>query len=101
MTEIVSMSTVNGIHNIESKNKISTNGNISGGFFYKVKNGSSFIMTKSLSKNLSVENKYSMFPENWHFNSCFVLKTTKTPFSLLRVFGKLFYVINDDLFLKL
>ena len=37
MTEIVSMSTVNGIHNIESKNKISTNGNISGGFLQSQK----------------------------------------------------------------
>ena len=23
--------------------------------------------------------RISVFPENWHFNSCFVLKTTKTP----------------------
>ena len=90
MTEIVSMSTVNGIHNIESKNKISTNGNISGGFFYKVKNGSSFIMTKSLSKNLSVENKYSMFPENWHFNSCFVLKTTKNTIFITEILWQTF-----------
>ena len=46
-----------------------------------------------------------MFPENWHFNSRFVLKTTKTPvqclFSLLRFFDELFDVINDGLFLTL
>ena len=46
-----------------------------------------------------------MFPENWHFNSRFVLKTTKTSvhslFSLLRFFDKIFDVINDDPFLML
>ena len=48
--------------------------------FYNVKNGSSFITSKSSSKNLSNENKHTlMFPEDWHFNSLFVLKTTKTP----------------------
>ena len=45
-------------------------------YFYNVKNGSSNITSKSLSKNLS---NGEVFPENWHFNSCFVLKTTKTP----------------------
>ena len=34
------------------------------------------ITPKILSKNLSNE---EVFPENWHFNSCFVFKTTKTP----------------------
>ena len=45
------------------------------------KNKSSIIMSKSSSKNLSNENKHTlyMFAENWHFNSCFVLKTTKIP----------------------
>ena len=33
--------------------------------FYNVKNGLSFITSKSLSKNLSNENKHTMFPENW------------------------------------
>ena len=45
-----------------------------------------------------------MFPENWHFNSRYVLKTTKIPvffFSLLRFFEELFDVINDDPFLTL
>ena len=43
--------------------------------FYQVKNGLSNITSKSLSKNLS---NGEVFPENWHFNSCFVLKTKKT-----------------------
>ena len=51
-----------------------------GEFFYNVKNGSLFIMSKSLLKNLSNENKtHSMFSENWHFSLRFVLMTTKTP----------------------
>ena len=33
------------------------------------------IMSKTSSKNFS---NGKVFPENWHFNSCFVLKTTKT-----------------------
>ena len=36
-----------------------------------------------------VHQRISVIPENWHFNSRFVLKTTKTPvffFSLLRFF---------------
>ena len=45
-------------------------------YFYNVKNGSSNITSKSLSKNLS---NGEVFPENWHFNSCFALKTTKIP----------------------
>ena len=50
------------------------------GVFYNDKNGSSFITSKSSSKNLSNENKHTLlFPKNWHFNSRFVLKTTKTP----------------------
>ena len=51
--------------------------------FNNVTNGSSLlrlsiITSKSLSKNLSNENKHTIFQENWHLNSCFVLKTTKT-----------------------
>ena len=45
-----------------------------------------------------------MFPENWHFDSRFVLKTTKTPvfvFLILRFFDELFDVIIDDPFLTL
>ena len=42
-------------------------------YFYNIKNGSSIITSKSSSKNISNE---EVFPENWHFNSCFVLKTT-------------------------
>ena len=49
------------------------------GVFYNVKNESSFITSKRLSKNLSNENKDTMFPENWHFNSGFVFKPTKAP----------------------
>ena len=45
-------------------------------YFYNVKNGSSNITSKSSSNNLS---NGEVFPENWHFNSCFVLKTTKAP----------------------
>ena len=43
------------------------------GVFYNVKNVSSFITSKNLSENLSNQNKHF-----WHFNSRFVLKTTKT-----------------------
>ena len=43
--------------------------------------------------------RISIIPENWHFDSRFVLKTTKTP--LLRFFDEVFDVINDDLFLTL
>ena len=44
-----------------------------------VKNGSSIIILKSLSMNLSNEkHKHTMFPGNWYFNSHFVLKTTTT-----------------------
>ena len=59
--------------------------------FYNIKNGSSNIMSKNLSNG-------EVFPENWHFNSCVVLKTTKSNclFSLLRFFDKLFDVIIDD-----
>ena len=50
------------------------------GFLHYVINGLSFIMSKSLSKNLSNENKHTLcFPDNQHFESRFVLKTTKTP----------------------
>ena len=52
-----------------------------------------------------VRQRISVIPENWHFNSRFVLKTAKTPvqclFSLLRFFDKLFDVIIDDPFLTL
>ena len=50
-----------------------------------------------------VRQRISVIPENWHFNSCFVLKTTKTPevFSLLRFFDGLFDVIIDNPFLTL
>ena len=44
-------------------------------YFYKVKNGSSNIVSKSSSKNLS---NGEVFTENWHFYSSFVFKTTKT-----------------------
>ena len=47
--------------------------------FYDVKNGSSTITSKSSSKNLGNENKHTMSLENLHFDSRFVLKTTKTP----------------------
>ena len=72
------------------------------GVFYNVKNRLSFIASKSLSKNLSNENKHTMFQENWHFNLRFVLKTVKYQclFSLLRFFDNFFDLIND-LFLTL
>ena len=38
-------------------------------------------MSKSSSKN-EWKQTHSMFPKNWHFNSRFVLKTTKTPMSV-------------------
>ena len=79
MTEIVSMSTVNGIHNIESKNKISTNGNISGGFLQSQKRNVLYYDKKFVKESQRWKQIHSMFPENWHFNSCSVLKTTKTP----------------------
>ena len=34
------------------------------------------IISKSSSKNFSIG---EVFPENWHFYSCFILKTTKAP----------------------
>ena len=72
--------------------------------FYNVKSGSSFIMSKSLSKNLSNENK------QWYF--CYLQDKTwsKMPillkhrvciFSLLRFSDELFDVIFDNLFLTL
>ena len=51
-----------------------------------------------------VRPRISVIPENWHFNSHFVLKTEKTPvffFSVLRFFDELFDVINDNPFLTL
>ena len=62
------------------------------GVFYNIKNGSSFIMSKSSSKNLSNENKPWCFcclqdktwikmPILWKHTACF--------FSLLRFFGEL------------
>ena len=42
-----------------------------------------------------VRQRISVIPENWHFNSSFVLKT------LLRFFEELFDVIIDDPFLTL
>jgi hypothetical protein len=50
--------------------------------------------------------RISVIPENRHFNSRFVLKTTKSPvfaclLSLLRFFDELFDVINDNPFLTL
>ena len=50
--------------------------------FYNVNYGPSIITSKSLSKNLSNQNKhlwwYYKNSSFWHFNSRFVLKTTKT-----------------------
>ena len=37
-----------------------------------------------------------VIPKNWHFNSCFVVKTSL--FSILRCFDELFDIINDDPF---
>ena len=48
-------------------------------YFYNVKNGSSNITSKSSSQNFS---NGEVFPENWHFNSIFVLKTTKKTLSV-------------------
>ena len=45
-----------------------------------------------------------MFPENWHFNSRFVLKTIKTPefvFITEIFFDEFFDVIIEHLFLTL
>ena len=66
-------------------------------YFYKVKNGSSNNLSKSSSKNLS---NGEVFPENWHFNSCFVLKTTKTPLLafISEILWKLFDIVSDYLF---
>ena len=63
---------------------------------YHVKNGSSIIMSKSLSKNLSNENKNT--PENWHF---FLTTRNQYLFSLLRLFDEIFDVIIDNPFLTL
>ena len=60
------------------------------GVFYNVKNGLSFITSKSSSKNLSNENK------NWWKRGNIVCL-----FSFLRFFEKLFDVMNDGPFLTL
>ena len=65
----------------------------------------SFTMSKMDCHSLrqKVCQRISVIPENWHFYSCFVLKTTKNHclFSLLRFFDKLFDVINNDPFFTL
>ena len=62
-------------------------------YFYNVKSGPSIIRSKDSSKNLSNENKHTMFPENWHFNSLFVLKTTKSQvFAMItKIFWRTFW----------
>ena len=47
-----------------------------------------------------VHQRISVIPENWHFKSRFVLKTTKTTvfYYLLRFFDELFEVIIDNWF---
>ena len=63
--------------------------------FYNVKNWSSNVTSTSSSKNLS---DGEVLPDNWHFNSCFVLKTTKTPlfFFITEILWRnFFYVIID------
>ena len=39
------------------------------------------ILRQKVRQRISLMKTYvhTMFPENWHFRSCFVLKTTKTP----------------------
>ena len=48
------------------------------------------LLCQKVRQRITVMKKtHTMFPENWHFNSRFVLKTTETPvfmFSLLRLF---------------
>ena len=51
-----------------------------------------------------VHQRISVIPENWHFNSRFVLNTTKTPVFVFITdifFDKLFDAINDNPFLTL
>ena len=42
------------------------------------------LLRQKVRQRISVmkEKKNTMFPENWHYNSRFVLKTTKTPVSV-------------------
>ena len=49
------------------------------GVFYNFKNGSSSITSKSLSENLNNQDTFDDIKNSpfWHFNSHFVLKTTK------------------------
>ena len=47
-----------------------------------------------------VRQRISVIPENWHFNSRFVLKTTKTPVFVF-ISEILFDIIIDDPFLTL
>ena len=72
--------------------------------FYNIKNGSSITTSKSLSKNLSNENKHTLC-----FQRIVILiyllswrqQKHQCLFSLLRFFDKLFDVINDNAFLTL
>ena len=72
--------------------------------FYTVKNGSSIITSKSLSKNFSNENKHTLCFQSIgifiHFLSWRQQKH-QCLFSLLRFFEQLFDVIIDDPFLTL
>ena len=59
-------------------------------FFLKsqIKAGVFFTMSKTdchlLHQNF--HQRISVIPKNWHFNLCFVLKTTKTPYVLIKIF---------------
>ena len=62
------------------------------------------LLRQKVRQRISVmKTKTKMFPENWHFNSRFVLKTTKTPefVFITEIFDELFDVIIDNLFLTL
>ena len=75
--------------------------------FYNLNYGSSIITSKVCQINSVMETERLVFPEKWyfkkgsfwHFNSCFVLKTTETPvfmLSLLIFFWLTFDEIIDN-----
>ena len=57
------------------------------------------LLRQKVRQRISIQT-HSMFPENWHYNSRSVLKTTKTSVFVFitEILNELFEVIKDDLF---
>ena len=78
--------------------------NIRAGVFYNVKKGSSFIASKSSSKNVSNEKNpwcFCCLQDKTLIKMPVLWKHRVSLFSLLRFFDELFDVINDNPFLTL